>query len=916
LLASFDTIYFMEKSVNTNESNPVFDRNYSELLNFHPHLAEIINEPLPFRYTMSFVEKDLPSILIENHKDFSSVVTKDETINDTKNLLNSIDNSRGSCICLFGSALFTSVKPLLDKYGDTNLIIICEALPGMMKIAMECVDISYVLSHPNVRIACGNKNSPDRICMHDNDYLYLDKGTLFARNIKHYNLNPDWYREFKENFGSFLAQVKTNAKTLRSIGYRVFKNQFENLFSIVNSNSISVLDSFFKGKTAIVVAAGPSLSKNINELKHVTDKAVIIAVDSAVGPLLASGITPHFITTVENGDYAVEKLTPYIDRISNSSLIYLSSIAPAILKNTMFQKRYVLSQDKDLALLFSRIMKTNILYMNDVLAGVHVALFSAALFGCKHVITIGLDLSFSGEADHAEGTVLNWSGLHLESKNLCELDGYYGGKVKSLPGFVAMKNICELIIRDSSKVNFINSTEGGALVAGTDNLPLRVAVQKHCRNYIHDMPLPFQKPRPYAFIYADLVEIQKQNKEFLSKLKVYKKASATVDKYLKNKKLKDISSHSLPDKVHAKFRKMENLNSELNESGYFDKLNLLFAKYANSYHDHEIHIKDTSNTSESLFIKGLNQQKFVQQSRYEILNVYIGLIEKQISFFSKMDKVQKNQGSERFAVELSELYMTHGYIGKALKALNFSGMKTDYSEFLRGCNYVRQGAVKEGKLLIENSAEKDVTLRPKADKFYLEYIKECLQGGSYLKFMVARVLVIDPENKEALKLKQTVEKQKLLKDNRMAIHKSRVQFDKQEYFNAMDILESFDDVHETYKLEHLSLYLKCLFNTKNETKGIQILENEVLINPSMAVLWEDIGNLLYSCEDYESAIIAYEKCLNALPKQLDVLRKIGDSYLLKGNIDASIAAYEMVLLKNPENTEAEKNLEIARKMLK
>lgn len=44
--------------------------------------------------------------------------------------------------------------------------------------------------------------------------------------------------------------------------------------------------------TGIVVAAGPSLNKNINELKKAKGKSLIIAVDTALKPLLRAGIVP------------------------------------------------------------------------------------------------------------------------------------------------------------------------------------------------------------------------------------------------------------------------------------------------------------------------------------------------------------------------------------------------------------------------------------------------------------------------------------------------------------------------------------------------------------------------------------------------------------------------------------------------
>ena len=50
---------------------------------------------------------------------------------------------------------------------------------------------------------------------------------------------------------------------------------------------------------AIIVAAGPSLNKNIKELKKAKGRAFIIAVDTAIKPLLAEGIIPDMFAIVD-----------------------------------------------------------------------------------------------------------------------------------------------------------------------------------------------------------------------------------------------------------------------------------------------------------------------------------------------------------------------------------------------------------------------------------------------------------------------------------------------------------------------------------------------------------------------------------------------------------------------------------------
>ena len=50
---------------------------------------------------------------------------------------------------------------------------------------------------------------------------------------------------------------------------------------------------------AFIVSAGPSLDKNIDELKNIKGRGVIMAVDTAIKPLLKKGIVPDIVASVD-----------------------------------------------------------------------------------------------------------------------------------------------------------------------------------------------------------------------------------------------------------------------------------------------------------------------------------------------------------------------------------------------------------------------------------------------------------------------------------------------------------------------------------------------------------------------------------------------------------------------------------------
>lgn len=77
-------------------------------------------------------------------------------------------------------------------------------------------------------------------------------------------------------------------------------NIFHNCKYIYNGYSIESLVGLLPSDVpTIVVSAGPSLNKNIEDLRAAQGKANIIATDTAMKPLLNAGIIPNLFVVVD-----------------------------------------------------------------------------------------------------------------------------------------------------------------------------------------------------------------------------------------------------------------------------------------------------------------------------------------------------------------------------------------------------------------------------------------------------------------------------------------------------------------------------------------------------------------------------------------------------------------------------------------
>ena len=78
------------------------------------------------------------------------------------------------------------------------------------------------------------------------------------------------------------------------------KNMLDNIKYLCNGyKTIQLVEVIPRDIPGILVSAGPSLNKNIKELKRAKGKAFIIAVDTAIKPLLSEGIIPDMFAVVD-----------------------------------------------------------------------------------------------------------------------------------------------------------------------------------------------------------------------------------------------------------------------------------------------------------------------------------------------------------------------------------------------------------------------------------------------------------------------------------------------------------------------------------------------------------------------------------------------------------------------------------------
>ena len=115
-------------------------------------------------------------------------------------------------------------------------------------------------------------------------------------------LRPSAIEDGRAVMRRILFDARANAEARGRLEASYLVNTLRNLAVLAREADAAVLTSRFDGVPAVVVAAGPSLDRQMSELRAVQERALIVAVDTAVHPLLSGGVRPHVVVAVDPTD--------------------------------------------------------------------------------------------------------------------------------------------------------------------------------------------------------------------------------------------------------------------------------------------------------------------------------------------------------------------------------------------------------------------------------------------------------------------------------------------------------------------------------------------------------------------------------------------------------------------------------------
>lgn len=395
------------------------------------------------------------------------------------------DKEYGIAIVI-GMANLAYIRAMRKEYPNVRLLVY-EPDKYLWGEVLLNIDFSDVLADPMVNIVVGQigKLYLKELMSHLVDYAnYKYVQTMISPNYdKIYPAECEAIRELVYHaIEETLVDKNTMCKYNECFTHNRCSNFYDSLWQY-NAGDIKELfaDIDFDKVPAILVAAGPSLDKNIEQLKRVRGKAFIVAVDAAIRVLVKHDIMPDMTVTIDP-----RKANHYLyqdERIRKIPvLISFNAVTSTVM--THQGKRFYFYVDYPVVnQIWGKYGKH---YIRIETAGsvANDAFSFIYHMGFKNIILIGQDLAYTDDKIHSQDSYeINVRNNDANKrKELYVIKDIYGNDVKTDYAMDIYRRWFENQLILHKELEVIDATEGGAKIEGTKIMSLQEAIDTKCKS--------------------------------------------------------------------------------------------------------------------------------------------------------------------------------------------------------------------------------------------------------------------------------------------------------------------------------------------------------------------------------------------------------------------------------------------------
>lgn len=502
---------------------------------------EILKESFPeiwqkFTDLEATLDTDLVEV-VTNIEGITTLQVENNYIHDNKNPLqeernfieqfDSINNH--SDILFYGIGLGYHIKAFVERY-PAKPFSIYEPVPEVFYRFLCHIDLKQFPLHLVKYFYLENKpDDPDKFFT---NLVKRIRSSILIIDLPAYRtIFPLKRQTFFSSFENHLKERCNSLATYSTFQKRWTINSVKNFIQVLNSPNILLeKKDYFRNKPALLVASGPSLEAEIENLKKIRENglAYIFTVGTALNALVKCGIHPHAACTYDPSDENQIVCKEVLEKdLKSIPLIFGSTVGYETLEIYPGPKMHMLINQDTLAAFYLKPLRDEGLeFVNDAASISVITLQLAHKLGFNPIILVGQNLAYLDGKNYMSGSTYP---LHeanqTELKSAVLVKDVYGKTVPSSNSYLRMKLQIENYLSCIQDANVINTTKNGAHIEGTRFQSLNEVMNDYLPNRV--VADDWQIPLNYSY---DLEYLISQNR-------IMKNACANVTQLLDKCKL-------------------------------------------------------------------------------------------------------------------------------------------------------------------------------------------------------------------------------------------------------------------------------------------------------------------------------------------------------------------------------------------
>ncbi|WP_068467184.1 motility associated factor glycosyltransferase family protein [Candidatus Protochlamydia phocaeensis] len=409
---------------------------------------------------------------------------------EARDWFESLNLQQAEILYIYGIGLgyyYAAAKEWLKEQKNRMLIFLEEDIAVLHRL-FETETGSHLLKDPQVQLVYFQDMSAEKALFNELSWTYFASPFEVACLKLYQDVNPSGFLQLHHQLSYDLIEKRAFVDEYFQYGVPFFRNFYPNLFSLPKAYLGNGLFNQFSQVPAIICGAGPSLNKNIELLKTLTDRALLFAGSSALNALIPKEIIPHFGVAIDPNRAQVPRVAvaaPY-----HVPFFYRNRLFQEALQAISGPRLYLTGTGGyDISTWFEEQLGIEEESLDEGHNVVNFCIEIAHALGCDPIILVGVDLAFTDQQHYADGIIANLQLTEEDFKTREDFDSQpllkediHGKPIYTLWKWITESEWIAEFAKNHPEVSIINATEGGLGFKGIPNLKLQEAANMFLRS--------------------------------------------------------------------------------------------------------------------------------------------------------------------------------------------------------------------------------------------------------------------------------------------------------------------------------------------------------------------------------------------------------------------------------------------------